>query len=182
MLNRFLSIAAAALILQGCGVSMPRYEPNFDNVQALKSQAPLAKLSSPEVVADSGQDSLSVRANPIRSPEGSVSKHVQNALESELRLAGLLDPASSRRLGVRLRRSELNAPIGTGNGVISADFDLRDGDRSLYRSNKTVSDAWNSSFVGAIAIPAAANAFNPLVRKLLAELYRDPAFIKAMKE
>lgn len=182
MLKRFICLATAALILQGCGVAMPRYDANFDNVQTLKNQAPLSKLNSPTVVADKGQDSISARANPIRSPEGSISKHVQKALEDELRLAGLLDPSASHHLDVQLRQSKLDAPIGTGSGAISADFNLREGERSLYSSSKTVTSTWDSSFVGAIAIPAAANAFNPLVRKLLAELYQDPAFIQAMKQ
>lgn len=182
MLKHFICLATAALILQGCGVAMPRYDANFDNVQALKNQAPLVKLNSPSVVADKGQDAISVRANPVRSPEGSISKHVQKALEDELRLAGLLEPSASRHLDVQLRQSKLDAAVGTGSGAISADFNLREGERSLYSSNKTVTSTWDSSFVGAIAIPAAANAFNPLVRKLLAELYQDPAFIKAMKQ
>nr|WP_298168427.1 hypothetical protein [uncultured Pseudomonas sp.] len=182
MLKRFICLATVALILQGCGVAMPRYDANFDNVQALKNQAPLVKLNSLSVAADKGQDSISVRANPVRSPEGSISKHVQKALEDELRLAGLLEPSASRRLDVQLRQSKLDAAVGTGSGAISADFNLREGERSLYSSNKTVTSTWDSSFVGAIAIPAAANAFNPLVRKLLAELYQDPAFIKAMKQ
>jgi hypothetical protein len=182
MLKRFTAIAIAALILQGCGVTMPRYDANFDNVQTLKNQAPLAKLNAPTVAADEGQDSISARANPIRSPEGSISKHVQKALEDELRLAGLLEPSASRHLDVRLRQSKLDAPVGTGTGAISADFNLLEGERSLYSSSKTVTSTWDSSFVGGIAIPAAANAFNPLVRKLLAELYQDPQFINAMKQ
>lgn len=181
MLKRIALLATAVAVLQGCGVTMPRYEPNFDNVQLLKQQAPLSVMGSPSVVADQGQDSVSARANPIRSPEGSLSKHVQHALEGELRLAGLLAPSSARQLQVRLRQNSLTAGMGSGNGVISADFDLREGDVSLYSGSKTVTSVWDSSFVGAIAIPSAANAYNPLVRKLLAELYQDPAFIKALK-
>ena len=182
MLKRFTAIALVALILQGCGVAMPRYEASFDNVQALKNQPHLAKLNAPTVTADNGQDSVFVRANPVRSPEGSISKHVQKALEDELRLAGLLEPSASRHLEVRLRQSKVEAAIGTGTAAISADFNLQEGERSLYNSSKTVTSTWNSSFLGAIAIPAAANAFNPLVRKLLAELYQDPLFIDAMKQ
>lgn len=182
MLKRIVLLATAAAVLQGCGVSMPRYEPSFDNVQHLKQQAPLSLMDTPSVVADKGQDSVSVRANPIRSPEGSLSKHVQQALEGELRLAGLLAPSASRHLQVRLRENSLTAGMGSGNGSISADFELREGEASLYSASKTVTSVWDSSFVGAIAIPAAANAYNPLVRKLLAELYQDPAFIEALKQ
>ncbi|WP_421681925.1 hypothetical protein HKW98_12450 [Stutzerimonas urumqiensis] len=181
MLIRSLTIIATVLALQGCGVSMPRYEPSFDNVQTLKANAPMSALQVPSVTAEPGQDSIFVRANPIHSPAGSISQHVQQALESELRLAGLLDEAAQKRLDVRLEQADLEAGVGAGNGAITANFDLHDGERSLYSSSKTVQSQWNSSFVGVVAIPAAANAFNPLVRKLLAALYEDPAFIKAMK-
>lgn len=182
MLKQLVLLTTVTLLLQGCGVSMPRYEANFGNVQILKNEASLAPLNSPSVVADNGEDSVFTRANPLRSPEGSLSKHVQKALTDELRLAGLLDPAASRHLNVRLRQNRLNAAMGTGDGLISADFSLVEGTTSLYSSNKTVTSTWDSSFLGAIAIPAAANAYNPLVRKLLAELYSDPAFIQAMQQ
>jgi hypothetical protein len=182
MLKRIVLLTATVALLHGCGVTMPRYEPSYDNVQLLKQQAPLHSLDAPSVVADKGQDSIAVRANPIRSPDGSMSKHVQQALEGELRLAGLLAPSATRHLEVRLRENSLTAGMGSGNGLIRADFDLREGNTSLYSASKTVTSVWDSSFVGAIAIPAAANAYNPLVRKLLAELYQDPAFIKALKQ
>ncbi|MBU1282105.1 MAG: hypothetical protein KJ884_13655 [Gammaproteobacteria bacterium] len=182
MLKRFALLVTAAAVLQGCGVSMTRYEPNFDNVQILKQQAPLSAMNAPSVVADKGLDSISVRTNPIRSPDGSLSKHVQQALEAELRLAGLLEPTASRHLDVQLRQNSLTAGMGSGEGVIGADFKLSEGSTVLYSGSKTVTSTWDSSFVGAIAIPAAANAYNPLVRKLLAELYQDPAFIKALKQ
>lgn len=182
MLKELVPLAIIALVLQGCGVAMPRYEPSFDNVQMLKKDIPLAKLASPSVVADKGQDTVSTRNNPLRSPEGSLSKHVQKALTDELRLAGLLDPLATRHLDVRLRQNRLDSGMSTGDGEIAADFSLRDGNTSLYSSSKTVTHVWDSSFMGAVAIPAAANAYNPLVRKLLAELYSDPAFIRAMQQ
>lgn len=182
MFKRALYLLALAVTLQGCGITMPRYEPSFANVNMLKTQAPLAGLASPTVSADPGEDSVTVRLNPIRSPDGSLSQHVQKALEAELRLAGLLEQDARRRLDVRLRKNELSSPAGTGFGSITADFDLRGNGRSLYTASKTVTNSWDSSFIGAIAIPAAANAYNPLVRKLLAELYQDPVFISAMKQ
>ncbi|SDH90781.1 hypothetical protein [Pseudomonas panipatensis] len=182
MLCRFLPVALAALLLQGCGITMPRYESSYDNVQALRAKAPLATLDAPSVEADAGQNSIFVRANPVRSPEGDLSQHVQHALEGELRLAGLLEPGSPRHLDVRLRKTDLHAAaFGDGQGTLSADFDLRDKGVSLYHGSKQVSSRWDSSFFAVFAIPRAANAFNPLVRELLAELYQDPEFIQALK-
>ncbi len=182
MFKRSLCLLAMTAALHGCGMTMPRYEPSFANVNLLKAQAPMTGITRPNVTADPGADSIMVRLNPIRSPEGSLSQHVQKALEAELRLAGLLEPEAHRRLDVRLRNNEMSSPAGTGFGSITADFELRANGRPLYSASKTVTDSWDSSFIGAIAIPSAANAYNPLVRKLLAELYQDPAFISAMKQ
>lgn len=179
---RLLPILLAALALQGCGITMPRYEPSYDNVQKLRSEGPLATLDNPSVQADTGQNSIFVRANPVRSPEGDLSTHVQRALESELRLAGLLQPGSPRHLDVRLRRTELNAAaFGDGQGSLAADFTLSENGKPLYQSSKNVSSRWDSSFFAVLALPRAANAFNPLVRQLLAELYQDPAFVQALQ-
>ena len=68
----YLALPVCALLLQGCGVTMTRYEPDFQNVQQLKQNAPLQPVRDAQVNADSGQVSLIVRLNPISSPEGSV--------------------------------------------------------------------------------------------------------------
>ena len=40
---------------------------------------------------------------------------------------------------------------------------------------------WESSFVGAIAIPDAINHFSEQFRLILLRLYRDPEFLKALR-
>jgi hypothetical protein len=52
---------------------------------------------------------------------------------------------------------------------------------SVYESVKTVDNAWESSFIGATAIPAAVTGYHNTVQKLLASLYADPEFVKAIK-
>ena len=64
---------------------------------------------------------------------------------------------------------------------------LRHGDAAALQqqreqyATKEVNHTWPSSFFGFIAIPNAANAYNPMVRDLLKSLYSDPLFIKALK-
>lgn len=177
----YVAIPFFALLLQGCGVTMARYEPNYQNVQQLKQNAPLQPVRETQVQADSGQGFLMVRMNPISSPSGSVPLHIQAAINDELSRAGLLSPQADRQLQVQLTKSQLTAGAGTGHGELAARFTLRQGDRVLYETTKDVAREWDSSFFGPIAIPAAANNYNPMLQALLKSLYDDPKFIQALK-
>lgn len=182
MRSALLPLCALALLLQGCGMTMPRYEPNYANVEVLRAAKLTPQLDQPHVEASSGQNRLFVRANPISSPSGDMAAHLRDALEGELRLAGLLEPGAARRLEARLEENELNAALfGQGHGVLVVEFRVVEGDRTLYQGTKRVENTWDSSFIGALAIPRAANAYNPMVTRALGELYRDPAFIAALR-
>lgn len=181
MKKSLLFVPLLALLLQGCGMTMTRYEPSYDNVQRLKQNPPLHTISDTQVTAAAGQGSLSVRANPIRSPSGSIPLHIQDAINEELRRAGLLDPQAQRHLQVLVLKNELSAGVASGHGELAARFTLLKGSEVAYEATQTVNSQWNSSFFGPIAIPNAANAYNPLVRDLLKALYSDPQFIQALK-
>ena len=181
MNKSLLCVPLLALLLQGCGVNMTRYEPNFDNVQILKKELPLQAVTAPQVTAPAGLNSLSVRNNPIKSPTGSIAQHIQAALTDELRLAGLISDTAERKLDVVLVTNNLDSGMATGTGQLAARFTVHKGNEVVYDATQQASSKWDSSFVGAVAIPAAANAYNPLVRELLKNLYSDPLFIKALK-
>jgi hypothetical protein len=179
--NKLYLVAPFVLLLQGCGVTMARYEANYQNVQQLKQNAPLQAVREAQVQADAGQGSLMVRLNPISSPAGNIPLHIQTAINDELRHAGLLDPEADRQLHVQLVKSQLNSGVANGHGELAARFTLRQGDQVLYESTKDVTRDWGSSFFGPIAIPTAANNYNPMLQALLKSLYSDPQFVQALK-
>jgi len=55
------------------------------------------------------------------------------------------------------------------------------GGQTRYDQVKSIHDEWDSSFVGAIAIPRAQERYPIMVQKLLSELFTDPAFLQAVK-
>lgn len=181
MNKSLLLIPMLALLLQGCGMTMTRYEPSYENVQKLKQTPPLHAISNPQVTAETGEGSLFVRANPVHSPSGSIPAHIQDAISEELRKAGLLDPQAQRQLKVRVVKNQLSAGMGTGDGELAARFTLLNGNDVVYEATKNVTRQWSSSFFGFIAIPNAVNAYNPMLRDLLKDLYSDPQFIQALK-
>jgi len=180
-MKKSLLLIPLILVLQGCGVNMARYEPSYANVQQLKEHAPLQAVDRAEVKAGKEQQALTVRNNPIRSPSGSIPLHIQEAINDELGRAGLLDAKSQRHLDVLVLKSDLTAGSSTGQGELQARFTLRNSDQVIYDQTKSVTRTWESHFVGAVAIPAAANSYNPMVQDLLKSLYSDPLFIQAMK-
>lgn len=176
-----LCIPVLALLLQGCGVSLSRYDPDYNNVQLLKQQAPLHALSPPQVSAPAALNRLSARNNPIKSSAGSIPMHVQLALRDELRLAKLQSDDAERQLDVELLTSEVDAGIKQGTGTLAARFTVHKGDQVLYDATQQTTSTWPSSFGAIDALPAAANGYNVLVRQLLHNLYSDPLFIQALK-
>jgi hypothetical protein len=81
-----------------------------------------------------------------------------------------------------LQKNDVNIPaVGSGTGDLEARFIVKRAGETKYNQVKTIHDVWESSFVGAVAIPRAQARYPIIVQKLLAELYADPAFIEALK-
>jgi hypothetical protein len=81
-----------------------------------------------------------------------------------------------------LQKNDISIPpVGNGRSDIAARFVLKRNAEVRYDQVKSAHDEWDSSFVGAVAIPRAQNEYPTLVQKLLAELYADPAFLAALK-
>jgi len=71
--------------------------------------------------------------------------------------------------------------IHHGSSTVAARFEVRRADRSLYEKSLTATHEWDSSFLGAIAIPAAMQHCALTVRKLLSQLFEDDAFRQAVR-
>lgn len=84
---------------------------------------------------------------------------------------------------MRVRLNPISSPEGSVPLHIqaAAHFTVRKRDQVLYETTKDVERDWDSSFFGPIAIPAAANNYNPMLQDLLKTLYSDPQFVQALK-
>jgi hypothetical protein len=70
---------------------------------------------------------------------------------------------------------------GTASGYIEARFVVKKDGQVTFDKTKRGSASWESSFVGAIAIPAAQSSYPLIVQDLLAKLYGDTDFQTALK-
>ena len=175
----------AALLLSACAGQMPPHNASAQNIKQLRG-ADMAPVSVGEFKLAAGKPelidaSVTSRASSLTPPQGTVSAYLRDALIVELKAAGKYDEKATTRITGELTDSELNTNMGTADGALGARFLVtRDGSLK-YDRQQTVKSSWESSFIGAIAIPKAYQEYFALYQKLFAQLFRDPDFAEATK-
>lgn len=179
---RLLFIISSMLLLSACSIPAPKYSPSYDNVQLLNGVGSKVQVNEFQK-ANEEVGSISLRGNSLSSPyDKDLVHYLQVALESELSKAGLLSDNSNKKISALIEKNDIDASgFSVAQGVISAKFTVTKDGQSIYQQTIDVQQEWESSFMGAIAIPNAAEQYPKLVQGLLKKLYSDKAFIAALK-
>lgn len=179
-------LGLSAALLGACTTTLPEPIASHGTVSALRA-APLASAAVGEFrLADGKPAALDqgliggLRGGNITAPGGSFAQHLKATLVAELRSAGLLDEKSNATIMGQLTDSMVDAAIGTGTARLAARFTVRKEGRIAFDKELAVSDAWDSSFVGAVAIPLAIEKYSALYRSLVGKLAADPDFKAAL--
>lgn len=187
MVRHSFAAALGALIVcvSGCSLNAPKYTPSLDNANRLRD-AHIDPIKVAKFTADEKNrakvDKITLRANTYASPyNGSFISYVEEAARMELAEARALDPNAATLLDGTLLRNDVDVGMAKGSADIEAQFVLRRGGAVRYDKIKKAHSEWDSSFVGAIAIPAAAENYPGVVQKLMNDLFSDPDFINAAK-
>ncbi len=170
------------ILLAACSMNTPPYQASMKNVQTLKS-ADAQAVQVGEFSAEKGLDKISLRGNKMTSHVGkSYGEYLKAALTDELKLAELWAPASRTIIEGTLLTNDINvAGFVTGNGEISARFVVSTDGKQTFDKTISASNEFDSSFMGAIAIPNAQASYVDLVQTLLNNLFSDPEFIEAIR-
>ena len=185
-MTRNILIAILVSALASCvNMPAPKYQPGIANTQALM-HAGQSKIAVDKFDAAKGVNntSLSVRGSQLTGgSDGTFSTYLHDALQSELQTAGRYDPAAPTQLSGTLTVNQLDGGgISIGKARISVRFVLTRQQTSVYDKQLTADHQWESSFIGAVAIPAAMQNYPTAVQKLIGLLFSDPDFIKASNE
>lgn len=182
---RVWACVIGTIALQGCAIQAGNYQPSLDNVDVIKKTVPVPlALGSFSVQAGAtGGTQISLRGNPMASPVGSdYAAYLADALRQELVLASKLDPKSTFEISGTLVKNDIAAAgLATNSGEVEARFVVKRSGAVRYEAVKRADASWESSFVGAIAIPRAQQQYPLLVQKLLAALLADPQFVAALR-
>jgi hypothetical protein len=182
------ALVAAAALLSGCAtVKLGEPAPRLETLQLIR-EAGIGALAVGDfrpaaTLKPAADKSVSARGSTVGSPVGdSFAAYLRESLMAQLRAAGSFDAAAAVSIGGELTRSELHESLtGTSTAAVAARFVVRRGDAIRYEREHTVSAQWQSSFIGAVAIPRAFDEYGDLYRKLVEQLLHDPEFAAACR-
>jgi len=177
---RLVMLAAVCALLGACASLTPQYPvstANVDTARALPGALKVGKLDFAPG-RESELNSVRARASIYRSPvNDSFPDYIAKALETDLAAGGRLNASSPRVVTGVLEKNDLSAAaITTNSAEVAVRFKVTDGARTRFDKVVSVTHEWDSSFLGAIAIPRAIENYVVTVQKLVGKLLGDSEF------
>lgn len=180
--GKFILIFIAILSASGCSSIAPQYQSDFNLINDLKDMS-IYPLNSGSFIDGESVNSITLRGGAMNSPyNNSYASYLKNALEEDLKQSGHWDPNSKIIISGELLKNEIDASgFSTGESNISAKFIVSRNDNEIYNKIHSIHHEWESSFIGAIAIPNAQNNYPVSIQKLLREFFLDEDLLNALK-
>ncbi len=181
----YLCLLGSALLVGCAQIQLGAPVASAENVQKAKASGlPPSNVGQFELAPgkDAGMDkAIDIRSNTLTAPtSGSFAAYLKETLATELKAAGLYDAASKIVISGKLLDSQLDSATSGGTGRLAARFLVTGSGKVLFDKEFVAQDKWESSFVGAIAIPAAINNYSALYRKLVGQLLDDAEFRRSV--
>lgn len=166
--------------LVGCASQpVPKYSASYINVETLKDPP---KTAVGVQSFGGGPRRLSVRGHGAVSPVGvGFANYVQDALTQELSKADLFQPPSALQIGGQVIATDIDASASGGRTTLTVEFTVTQGSTLRLRKQFSTVYPWESSFIGAIAIPRAYQTYPKAVEMLLRQLYQDTQFQQVLR-
>jgi len=181
---RTFSIILTLFLISGCTLIAPNYSPDYSVLDTLKRQK-VSKIAVEPVEPKDPEakvNKITLRGTTLASQSGTYSKYLEDAIKSDLIDANLFDPNSLLRLSALLLNNDIDVTgFSNGFGTIEVKFSLNRNGSKVFDKTIYEKTSFESSFVGAIAIPKGQNEYPNLVRALLKKLYTDKEFINALQ-
>lgn len=178
-----LSLMLACLYISACSINAPMYQPLAGNSNLLQdSTASKVKVTEFSLV-DPELNSISMRGSSLLSPYNkSFSLYITKALEEELKLAGLWAEKSNIEITGALLAHDVDlSGFSVGTSSATAKFIVKRDDKVTYDKTLSETHEFESSFIGAIAIPAGQKSYQSVIQKLFSKLFSDNSFIQSIK-
>lgn len=185
LLQRLALIAGLAALTGCASVKMPAPTPSAANAEKLRatklvpSQVGSFKLAA-GTPADMDTSLSGLRGSSISPTHGSFAGQLRDEIAAELGAAGLLDPKSRFVIEGQLTDSMVDAAISTGKGRLAARIQVKRDGQAVFDKEIVAEATWESSFIGAVAIPAAINQYTALYKTLAGKLFDDADFRRAL--
>jgi hypothetical protein len=179
-----LIITVAALISGCANLVVPSYSPDYAAVDSLKhsklDKAALGKVQPDDAKAKVNQ--ISLRGANLTAGDVTFAGYLERAMKNDLQEAGMYDSNAARRIDIVLLQNDMDVSgFSEGVGRIEIELSITTSGTTVLRKKYATSIKFESSFIGAVAIPKGQTEYPNLVRALLSVIYRDQAFSQAMR-
>lgn len=176
--NVNVMVLVATLAISGCAYNISPYGVSADNVNTMRSTlSPGTHTVGIErfTSAEPGKNSITCRAaGPVSTPNGKpFETYIEEAFVTELKLAGLYNETTSRKLKGHLTKVDFNSNIGAGKWIL--EMTLTVNGESIAVTNETPYDA---SFVADKACQETAQTFPIAVQNLIKAAISNPKFAR----
>lgn len=176
------ALLAASMLMAGCTAVSPKYQATVDNVRALQAVSAGTVSVGQFTAKDVGLNYLTIRGSAYTSPyNDSYAEYLKEALRSELESAGKLGSKADVVITGQLLKNTLSASIGTGTATIAVQFMVIRNSSIIFDKVLSVDTQWESSFIGAIAIPVAQQNYVDTVKQVLGKLFSDKDFQRSIQ-
>ncbi len=177
-----VGLVLMVMVLTGCTSIAPPYNPSFSRIETLK-QANLHKVKLDAVkAADSDIEKVTIRGGTMKSPYQSYANYLGQAITEELKRSNLLDDSAEYTISIDFLKNDIDGSgVSVGTADLSARFIALKAGVVVYDQVHTIHHEWESSFIGAVAIPNTINNYPVAMHKLVGEFLTDEAFLKAIK-
>ncbi|MBI3729691.1 MAG: hypothetical protein HY254_15340 [Burkholderiales bacterium] len=178
-----LAILLFSLILTACTAVAPGYQATVDNVKILQTIPDNAWAEPGHFsVADESLNQLRIRASAYNSPfNNSFAEYIKEALRTELQTAGRLGNQTHAVISGHVLKNSLDGSVGIGTASVVVRFTVTKGGKPIYEKVAIGETKWDSSFIGALAIPDAQRNHAEAVKQMLGKLFADPDFQRAIQ-
>ncbi|MDO9305166.1 MAG: hypothetical protein Q7T77_07530 [Sulfuricurvum sp.] len=183
-MKNLLLIIFIAILFSGCSVKSALYKPDFNSINELKTLNIKPMAIQRGNSQNQAVNEISLRASKMFSPYGeNFEEYLKVSLEEHLKSANLFDKNSNLLVTSTLLKNEVETGLAaTGTADISANFTLNKDGQLIYDKTLTIHHEWDSSFVGAIAIPNATENYPIAIQKLINKLMADDDFLRAIRK
>ncbi|QNP40488.1 hypothetical protein [Lysobacter solisilvae (ex Woo and Kim 2020)] len=182
-MRRLLLLPVLSLSLAAC-VSMPppSYQPGISNTELLlQKRSDKLAVDGFDAAPGINNRSLGIRGSQLTGgSDGTFGTYLQEALVTELKAAGKYEGNSPLRISGTLLRNDLDGgAVKRGTARVAARFVVKKGEAVVYDKSFEAQHEWESSFIGALAIPAAMDNYAGAVQKLVGMLFADADFSRS---
>ncbi|EAR59547.1 hypothetical protein [Neptuniibacter caesariensis] len=184
MKKTLLAPLISVVLISGCAsFEAPSYSPDYQTIDAVKTQS-LKAVSLGDFSPMDPQakvNKISLRAAGFKAKQGTFTQYFRDALEADLTEIGIYDQASDVTISAELVENDLDiSGFSKGKGLMQVRLMINQGEDVLLDKVYTAVTEFDSSFAAAVAVPKAQSEYPVLVKTMLAKIYTDKAFVKAV--